>query len=268
MGRWSLLATLFAQNHTIDPELPDTTARSIDRKCLRSPGQSNCCSGLPRESGGRLVLRTLTSCTCDLSLVSCIYTVVKRSHFDIEVPDKLIALARKGDLHAFERLYRLFERPVYTLALRLLNDADAAHDVLHDAMLKVFEHVGQYRSDAPFWGWLRQIALNEALMRLRRSQRLEIDSELPDIIDTAAPPWVHADAGTLERCMNELPDVTRALVWLFHVEGYTHIEIAEFTGKTVSFSKSQVARGTAKLRALLAPVSEPMSCLIAAPVAS
>ena len=67
------------------------------------------------------------------------------STFAIDVPDRLIAQARAGDMAAFERIYRLFERPAYTLALRLLADADQAREVLHDALLNVFGRLGQFR---------------------------------------------------------------------------------------------------------------------------
>ena len=208
------------------------------------------------------------SATCDRCAFGCIYNRVTTSFFELEVPDSLIDRARAGELGAFERIYRRFERPVYTLALRVLGDGEAAREVLHDAMLKVFQRITQYRNDAPFWAWLRQIALNEALMRLRRERRFEPDFDVEFIADDAAPPWVRADSLALERALGELPALTRSVLWLYHVEGYTHPEIAEFVGKTVSFSKSQVARGTARLRAMLEPSSESVSCLIATPLTS
>ena len=94
----------------------------------------------------------------------------------LEVPASLIERARAGELAAFEQIYRRFERPVYTLALRVLSDAESAREVLHDAMLKVFQRIDQYRNDAPFWAWLRQIVMNEALMRLRRDRRFDVDA--------------------------------------------------------------------------------------------
>jgi len=182
----------------------------------------------------------------------------------LEVPASLIERARAGELAAFEQIYRRFERPVYTLALRMLSDAESAREVLHDAMLKVFQRIDQYRNDAPFWAWLRQIVMNEALMRLRRDRRFDIDAgaETDEIPDADAPPWVRADALALERALGKLPALTRSVLWMYHVEGYSHPEIADFVGKTVSFSKSQVARGTARLRDLLAPVTEHVSCRI------
>jgi len=189
---------------------------------------------------------------------------VTGSFFELDVPQSLVDRARGGDVAAFEQLYRRFERPVFNLAWRMLGDADAAREILQDAMLKVFQRIGQYRSDAPFWAWLRQIVMNEALMRLRRDRRFDIDAdaETDEIVDADAPPWVRADALALERALGKLPALTRSVLWMYHVEGYSHPEIADLVGKTVSFSKSQVARGTARLRDLLAPVTEHVSCRI------
>lgn len=183
------------------------------------------------------------------------------SPFQIDVPNSLLQRAGEGDMRAFEQLYRLFERPAYTLALRMLGDPEQAREVLHDSMLKAFQRIAQFRGEAPFWGWLRQIALNETLMRLRqRRNDVGNDNELPDVADEGAAPWVLADAGALEWSLGELPVQTRSVIWLYHVEGYTHPEIADLLGKTVSFSKSQVARGTAKLRNLLTTETEQDRC--------
>lgn len=175
------------------------------------------------------------------------------SSFQLDLPQGLIARACAGELAAFEQIYRRFERPVFNLALRMLGEPEGAREILHDAMLKVFQRIGQYRSDAPFWAWLRQIALNETLMRLRRDKHIDGRAEVPDVADDAAPPWVRADALALERAMGKLTALTRSVLWLYHVEGYAHHEIAAQLGKTVSFSKSQVARGTQRLRELLNP---------------
>ena len=184
------------------------------------------------------------------------------SSFHLELPQGLIDRARSGEVAAFEVIYRRFERPVFNLALRMLGDAESAREILHDAMLKVFQRIGQYRNDAPFWAWLRQIALNEALMRLRRDKHIDDRVELTDVADESAPPWVRADSVALERALGRLSALTRSVLWLYHVEGYAHHEIAEQLGKSVSFSKSQVARGTARLRELLEPSVESVSCLI------
>lgn len=188
--------------------------------------------------------------------------MVSSSSFQIEVSSDLLARARGGDVATFEQIYRLFERPAYTLALRMLGQPDAARDVLHETMLKVFQRIDQYRNEAPFWAWLRQIVLNEALMRLRQRDPPAADVDADEIADIAPPPWVLADAQTLERALEKLPALTRSVLWLYHVEGYSHPEIAALVGKTTSFSKSQLARGTARLRVLLDPQPESASCLL------
>ena len=182
------------------------------------------------------------------------------SSFAIELPDALLARARAGDRAAFEQVYRWFERPVFTLALRICGDRDEASDVLQETMLKVIDRIGDFRGDSPFWGWLRQIAVNEALMKLRRTRRhaeeaLPEDHDLAD--DLAPPPPAAADAAMLHRALSSLPATTRGVLWLYHAEGYTHEEVAALMARTASFSKSQLARGTRRLRALLEP--EPQS---------
>lgn len=179
------------------------------------------------------------------------------SSFAIDVPAALLARARSGEAAALEQLFRRFERPVFTLALRICGDRSEADDVLQDTMLKVFSSLDRFRGDggSPFWGWLRQVAVNEALMRLRRSRRLdaEADDGAVDALaeDLAPPPPAAADAALLQRALAQLPDATRSVLWLYHAEGYTHQEIAEAMQRSVSFSKSQLARGTRRLRTLL-----------------
>lgn len=182
-------------------------------------------------------------------------TVSRTSAFAIDVPDSLLERARKRDADACEQLYRRFERPVYSLGLRMLGCPDAAMDALQDTFMKVFDKLPGFRAESPFWGWLRQIALNECLMRLRgrgRDEPEQSEAFEPDLLEHEGllPPQA-ADAARLAEVLAQLPDKTRSVLWLYHVEGHTHEEIAALLGQTPSFSKSQLARGTRKLRALL-----------------
>jgi RNA polymerase sigma-70 factor (ECF subfamily) len=177
------------------------------------------------------------------------------SSFAIDVPDRLLRRARDGERAALEQLCRWFERPVFTLALRLTGDRDEAQDVLQETMLKAIGKLGEFRGEAPFWGWIRQIAVNESLMQLRRRRRLEhsLDEGDAEIEDLGPPPAAAADAAALWRALEALPEATRAVLWLYHAEGHTHEEIAALMQRTPSFSKSQLARGGRRLRALLEP---------------
>ncbi|PYO38864.1 MAG: RNA polymerase subunit sigma-24 [Gemmatimonadetes bacterium] len=168
----------------------------------------------------------------------------------LTVPDVLVARAKTGDLEALEALYRAFEAPVYNLARRMLRNAEDAEDVLQETFLEVVRSIGQYRGEGHLWGWIRQIAATKALMRIRREQVRE--AEVFDEATMAGRAGHNVgQALDLERAMQELSDTGRAVVWLHDVEGYTHEEIAEMMGKSVSFSKSQLARAHTKLRRTL-----------------
>jgi RNA polymerase sigma-70 factor (ECF subfamily) len=176
------------------------------------------------------------------------------STFAIDVPATLLDRARRGEAAAFEQLYRSFERPVFTLALRLTGRREEAQDVLQETMMKLFDRIADFRGDSPFWGWLRQIAVNESLMLLRRRGRMVVEGEFDESAlsdhEQMLPPRA-ADAALLGRALEQMPGATRSVLWLYHAEGYTHEEIAAAMGKSLSFSKSQLARGTRRLRALL-----------------
>ena len=176
----------------------------------------------------------------------------------LAVPDILVARAKSGDLEALEALYRAFETPVYNLALRVLRRPEDAEDVLLETFLEVVRSIKQYRGEGHLWGWIRQIATSKALMRIRHDRVRETEEFHEEAAGVGA---IARSAGMspgavpvqidLERAFEQLSETSRAVVWLHDVEGYTHEEIAEQMGKTVSFSKSQLARAHVRLRRML-----------------
>jgi len=187
----------------------------------------------------------------------------------LAIPDILVARAKSGDLEALEALYRAFETPVYNLALRVLRRPEDAEDVLQETFLQVVRSIKQYRGEGHLWGWIRQIATSKALMRIRHDRVRETEEFHEESAagagagaGEAAGVGVMAGSGgmspgavpaqiDLERAFEQLSETSRAVVWLHDVEGYTHEEIAERMGKTVSFSKSQLARAHVRLRRML-----------------
>ena len=160
--------------------------------------------------------------------------------------DAVLPRVKAGDPAAQEELYRAFEAPVYNLARRICRTAEDAEDVLQETFLEVFRSIGRFRGDGSLWGWVRTIASSKALMRLRRNKYRETDELQDDVLplrreDTA----LRMD---LEAALERLSPTSRAVVWLHDVEGYTHEEIAATMAKTVSFSKSQLARAHTRLR--------------------
>ncbi len=174
---------------------------------------------------------------------------------------ELVERLKQGDLRAFETMYRRFEHAAWTLALRLTGRRDVAQEVMQDAMLKAFERANQYRGDAPFAAWLRKLVVNEALMQLRHDRLHMIELLDESQMDDSTPvPWTLVDSAVLDQALNRLPDTARAVLWLYHVEGYTHVEIAAAFGRSVSFSKSQLARAIRRLRESMLPQVEDMPC--------
>src|ERR671919_3184594 len=163
--------------------------------------------------------------------------------------DSVIARARQGDEAALEALYRAFEVPVYSLARRICRTAEDAEDVLQETFFEVCRSIGRYREEGSLWGWIRTIAASKALMRIRRNKYRDTD-ELHDefVGQRQEDSLLRMD---LEAALERLSETARAVVWLHDVEGYTHEEIAEMMGRTVSFSKSQLARAHQRLRGLL-----------------
>jgi len=183
-----------------------------------------------------------------------------RQTFAVPVDDLLVARARKGDLAALEKLYRSFERPVYTLARRLTRTPHDAEDVLQETFLEVVRSIRHFRGEGSLAGWIRRVAASKALMKLRaesaRPPEQELSDELADSLAARHPgasPGAAVERADLETAVARLSDSARAVLWLHDVEGYSHDEIAAMAGKTPSFSKSQLARAHARLRGLLAP---------------
>jgi RNA polymerase sigma-70 factor (ECF subfamily) len=170
------------------------------------------------------------------------------------ISDLQVARAKAGDEEALGALYRAFETPVYNLARRILRTPEDAEDVLQETFLEVVKSIRQYRGDGSLWGWIRQIASSKALMRIRRDQVRATEPLVEEAAGRAgAPVGARIDH---ERAFENLSRTARAVVWLHDVEGYTHEEIADMMGKTVSFSKSQLARAHQRLRGLLTAEGE------------
>ncbi len=187
------------------------------------------------------------------------------SQFPPEPPAGLLGRVRAGDDAAFEELYRLYASRAYTLALRMLDQREAAEEVLQEVFMDLTRALPGYRGDGPFWGWLRRMVVTKVLMRLRseraRPSLVAVDGQWLDQLGGAMADHSHGvlQARELQAALAMLPAVSRAVVWLYDVEGWTHQEIADAMGRTVSFSKSQLARAHQRLRELLTEESEDAS---------
>ena len=80
----------------------------------------------------------------------------------------LVAQAKAGDQNAFAELVNRYERKIYRLAKNITRNDEDAEDVLQDAFLKAYTHLDNFKGDSKFYTWIVRIAVNEALMRLRK----------------------------------------------------------------------------------------------------
>ena len=187
---------------------------------------------------------------------------------DSDLPPEAVPRARAGETAAQEAIYRAFQKPVRTLARRLVPRASQAEDLAHDVFVEVLQSLGQYDGRGSFAGWIRTITVRKCLMHLRspwhRGLRW-VEGLMPP--EAGAPQGGPADASPdgrsidLERALAQLGDTARAVVWLHDVEGYTHAEIGALFGGTASLSKSQLVRAHARLRELLEPGGVKTPCM-------
>lgn len=187
----------------------------------------------------------------------------------IEVTAEVLSAACAGDARAQETIYRSYQRPVYSLIRRLISRPAIADELFQETFIEVLRSLRSYSGEGAFGGWVRAIAVNKCLMYLRSPWHRSfayIDTDENDpvanlLVDGASGPDVQVEASAdVGNALATLPPLTRTVVWLHDVEGYTHGEIARLMGRTVSFSKSQLARAHQRLRELLDPQSESLPC--------
>jgi RNA polymerase sigma factor (sigma-70 family) len=182
---------------------------------------------------------------------------------EIEVQADELAAARAGDPAARSALFTRVAPPTLAIIRRLVRHAAMADDLLQDTLIAMFEHLGDFRGEAPFGVWVRRIAVSRCLMAFRspwHRARAAMESWTEDTRAATESDARTADLIDLDRALAKLSPVTRAVVWLYDVEGWSHEEIAQAFERTPSFSKSQLARGHARLRnALRAPMTAALS---------
>jgi RNA polymerase sigma factor (sigma-70 family) len=185
---------------------------------------------------------------------------------DTAVPEETLAQARAGDQAARAAIYAALAPATFALIRRMVGQRALAEDIFQDTMMMLYERLPQFRREAPLGAWLRQIAISRCLMYLRspwRRARLCLDGvERLAAQDEAClvTPAYRGDSIDVERALASLGPTARAVVWMYEVEGYSHQEIAREFGRSVSFSKSQLARAHVRLRAWFAPQEDRPSC--------
>ena len=176
---------------------------------------------------------------------------------------RTIHKAQEGDAAAFESIYRLHSRHIYSLCLRMIRNQAEAEDLTQDVFLRVFRKIQTFRGESAFSTWLHRLAINVVLMHLRKKRlpaaQLEettrtkeesvaagSDAGRPDVLLAGM-----IDRVNLKRAVEQLPPAHKIVFVLHDVQGYGHQEIAEIMNTSVGASKGQLHRARRRLRDLL-----------------
>jgi RNA polymerase sigma-70 factor (ECF subfamily) len=184
-------------------------------------------------------------------------------------PDEagLVAAAQKGDLASFEELVSRYESRIFRLTMNITQNREDAQDAAQDAFMKSFQNLNRFQGGSRFYTWLVRIAVNEALMRLRKRRHNVVSLDAPietedDVIPHEIEDWdptpeqryAQTELNTiLGDAIAKLEPIFRTVFLLRDVEQVSTEETAELLGISVPAVKSRLLRARLKLRELLNP---------------
>lgn len=168
--------------------------------------------------------------------------------------------AQEGDAAAFESIYRMHGRRVYSLCLHMIRNPAEAEDLTQDVFLRVFRKIQTFRGESAFSTWLHRLAVNVVLMHLRKKKaraaslgettRSEEEGAAAGS-EVGAPDLLLAgliDRVNLKRALEKLPTAHKVVFVLHDIHGYQHQEIAEIMDSSVATSKGRLHRARIRLR--------------------
>ena len=180
-------------------------------------------------------------------------------------PDEaeVLSLAREGDVKAFSELVRRYEGKIFRLAQHITQNREDAEDVLQETFLKAYEHLDQFQGQSKFYTWVVRIAVNQALMKLRR-RKTDKSVSLDEAIDTGEDTIVREIAAwdedpeqrfsreeigqILDSAIQDLEPPYRSVFVLRDMEELSTEETAEALGLSVPAVKSRLLRARLQLR--------------------
>lgn len=162
---------------------------------------------------------------------------------------ELVARARRGEVEAFEVLYRRTAGRVYAICLRMSGDAERARELLQDVFVRVWERLESFRGEAAFTSWLHRLTVNVVLAQSRadrrRGNRFGALPDEPDsdrLGDSGGGATAIGHRLDLEQAIASLPPGARRVFVLHDIEGFRHEEIARLTGTAEGTVRAQLHR--------------------------
>src|ERR1700680_341350 len=182
-----------------------------------------------------------------------------------QIPDEtaVVLQARTGDAKAFSELVRRYEGKIFRLALHITQNREDAEDVLQETFLKAYEHLDQFQGQSKFYTWIVRIAVNQALMKLRK-RKSDRSVSLDETIDTGEdnigreiaawdenPEQQYSREelnGILSSAVDGLAPIYRAVFVLRDIDDLSTEETAEALELSVPAVKSRLLRARLQLR--------------------
>jgi RNA polymerase sigma-70 factor, ECF subfamily len=174
--------------------------------------------------------------------------------------EEIVARVLAGETAMFEIVMRRHNQRLYRVARAILRNAGEAEDVMQDAYVRAYEHLGQFAAKAKFSTWLTRIAVHEALARKHRGNRYqEFDSmsdregdRMDKLASLAPDPERQATnmeiRSLLEEAVERLPDVYRTIFMLRDVEETSTSDTADILKISEENVKVRLHRARALLR--------------------
>jgi len=171
-----------------------------------------------------------------------------------------------GDDKAFEYLVEAYNKKVFNIALRILNNYEDASDITQDIFLKIYRKIHTFKENCSFYTWVYRLSVNTCIDELRRRKNfntVSIDSSLPT--EDGEMSWDIADDSDsadellqkkevrqiLRRAISQLPDIYRVLLILREYDGLSYQEISQIINIPIGTVKSRINRARIMLRNLL-----------------
>ena len=165
-----------------------------------------------------------------------------------------IEACRQGEREAFDRLVERYQRDVYRLCYRYVNNHQDANDMAQEAFLKAYRALSRFRGDSAFSTWLYRIAVNTCLnfRAARRAPQEELSEHLADG-GTGVAERMQEDerSAQVRKAVARLPEKQRATLILKIYHDLTHEEVARVLGASVGTVKANLFHALGNLRKLM-----------------
>lgn len=192
----------------------------------------------------------------------CVYELPDKGGAGLE-DKELIARCQQGDMDAFEQLLARYEKKVYTIAYKYMNNPEDASDMAQEALMKAYQSITRFRGESSFGTWIGRITSNQCLDELRKRKKLQVtslDAEVElengsvqkEIADTGDTPEEYAirqeTAGDMQTMIGQLREEYRVVLILRELEGHSYEEIAQLLSCSLGTVKSRISRARSYLK--------------------